>query len=107
MADFGVIVKYDTGGTRVELKCKHQNGLLYATPAESSWVCTDELRHAHALAGFLGDLVKLQDPRIHEMMQRWGLYYRSRPLETNLEGDPGARIQGESESHKESGNPQA
>ena len=106
MADFGVTVKYDTGGTRVELKCPHLNGLLYATPAELSWVCTDELRHVHALAGLLDDLVKLENPQIQEVMQRWGLYYRSRPLDADLDGDPGTGIQGESASHRESGNPQ-
>lgn len=107
MAAFGLTVRYDTGGTRVELKCEHQNGLLYATSAESSWVCTDEMRHVHALAGFLGDLVNLQDPRIHEIMQRWGLYYRSRPLEADPQGDGEPGIQGGSASHKESGSPHA
>ena len=85
MADYGVTVKQDTGGTRVELQCEHQNGLLYAAPAEASWVCSEELRHAHALAGFLGELVKLQDPRVHGLMQRWGLYFRSRPLAAEVQ----------------------
>ena len=41
--------------------------------------------HAHALAGFFKELMELNDDRLHELMQRWGLYYRSRPLETGEE----------------------
>ena len=77
---FGLNVKTDTGGKRVELECEHQNGLLYVVPAESSWVCGEDLMHAHALAGFFRELLELEDERVHELMQRWGLYYRPRPL---------------------------
>lgn len=81
MAEYGLMIKHGREGTRVELQCPHQNGLLYAVPAEGSWVCSGELRHAHALAGFLGELVKLEDPKVQALMQRWGLYFRVRPLE--------------------------
>ena len=37
MGQFGLNVKTDQGGKRVELECEHQNGLLYVVPAESSW----------------------------------------------------------------------
>ena len=47
----------------------------------ASWVCSAEHTHAHALAGFLGELVKLQDARVGELMQRWGLYFRELPVE--------------------------
>jgi hypothetical protein len=40
------------GGDRLEMRCPHQNGLLYMVPAERSWVCSDEHRYAHVLAGF-------------------------------------------------------
>ena len=79
-ARFGLRVKTDTGGKRVELECEHQNGLLYVVPAESSWVCGEDLMHAHALAGFFRELSELEDERVYELMQRWGLYYRPRPL---------------------------
>ena len=32
MGQFGLNVKADTGGKRVELECEHQNGLLYVVP---------------------------------------------------------------------------
>ena len=86
---FGLKVKTDSGGKRVELECEHQNGLLYVVPAESSWVCSEELMHAHAMAGFFRELADLEDERVYELMQRWGLYYRPRPLASDggLVGD--------------------
>lgn len=78
--DYGLNLKRGGTGDRLEMRCPHQNGLLYMVPAEKSWVCADEDRHAHVLAGFFKELAALQDPRIREIMNRWGLYYRERPL---------------------------
>lgn len=80
MGEFGLNVKHDSDGKRVEMECKHQNGLLYVIAAEGNWVCSDDLRHAHALAGFFRQLMELNDPRVTEIMRRWGLYFRERPL---------------------------
>ena len=80
MAEFGLNVKHDTGGKRIELECEHQNGLLYIVPSESSWVCSEDLLHAHALAGFFRQLGELNDPNVKELMQRWGIYYRPREI---------------------------
>ena len=80
MAEFGITVKHDTGGKRIEMQCEHQNGLVYVVPAEASWVCSEELLHAHALAGFFRQLSELQSPEIADAMRRWGIYYRERPL---------------------------
>ena len=85
MAEFGLTVKQGSGGKRLEMECSHQNGLLYVIPGDGSWVCSEEFMHAHALAGFFKELMDLNDDRLHELMQRWGLYYRSRPLETGEE----------------------
>ena len=79
---YGVTVKEDIGSTRVEIQCDHQSGVIYFVPAEASWVCQPKHLHAHALAGFFRELIELADPRITELMQRWGMYYRSRPLDT-------------------------
>ena len=80
MGDYGLAVKGESGSRRVELECEHHNGLLYVVPSEASWVCSDDLLHVHALGGFLKELVQLNDPQVKEAMQRWGLYYRERPL---------------------------
>ncbi len=80
MPEFGLIVKHDHGSKRIEIQCTHQNGLLYVVPSEASWVCSEDLIHAHSLAGFFGQLAELNDDRVKEIMRRWGLYYRQRPL---------------------------
>ena len=84
---YGITVKQDTGGSRVGIECPHQNALVYVVPAEASWVCTEELVHAHALAGLFKDLTAMDDPRVHDAMQRWGVYYRERTLTGGAEGD--------------------
>jgi hypothetical protein len=89
MSEFGLTVKSDSDGHRIELECKHQNGLLYVVPSEASWVCTDELRHAHSLAGFFKELADLDEPRVGEAMQRWGIYFRPRPLAPDSEDSDG------------------
>ncbi len=90
MGQFGLNIKTDQGGKRVELECEHQNGLLYVVPAESSWVCSPELMHAHAMAGFFRQLTELNDERVYDLMQRWGLYYRPRPLASAADEDEGS-----------------
>jgi hypothetical protein len=83
---YGISVKQDTGGSRVEIECMHQSGLVYVVPAEASWVCSEELVHAHAIAGFFKDLAALQSPAVQQVMQKWGVYYRERPLAEASEG---------------------
>ena len=83
----GVTVKTGADLCRVQLTCPHQSGLIYAVPGARSWVCDDELRAAHGLAGFFRELLALQDPRVAQLMQQWGIYYRSLPLEGESAGD--------------------
>lgn len=81
----GVTIKTGEDMARVQVTCSHQSGLIYAVPGDLSWVCTDELRPAHAMAGFFRELIALKDPRVESLMQQWGLYYRSLPLESEAE----------------------
>ena len=81
----GVTVKIGEDMARVQVTCPHQSGLIYAVPGDLSWVCTDELRPAHAMAGFFRELIALNDPRVETLMQQWGLYYRSLPLDSETE----------------------
>ena len=83
----GVTVKTGEDMARVQLTCPHQSGLIYAVPGDLSWVCTDELRPAHAMAGFFRELIALNDPRVESLMQQWGLYYRSLPLDSETEAN--------------------
>lgn len=79
----GLTVKTSADMSRVQVTCQHQSGLIYAVPGDRSWVCSDELRAAHAMAGFFRELVALKDPRVESLMQQWGLYYRSLPLDAD------------------------
>ena len=81
MSSPGITVKGDSEGKRIKLGCEHQNGIVYVVSSEASWVCTDELRHVHSLAGFFKDISGLKDPGVRDVMQKWGLYYREIPLE--------------------------
>ena len=81
----GITVKTGVDMARVQVTCPHQSGLIYAVPGDRSWVCTDELRPAHAMAGFFRELIALKDPRVESLMQQWGLYYRSLPLDAETE----------------------
>ena len=87
MAEMGMTVKHSSGSKRIEIECPHQNGLLYVVPSEASWVCSEDLLHAHALAGFFGQLCDMNDPRVKDLMQRWGLYFRERPLADQPDGE--------------------
>lgn len=86
----GVTVKNGEDMARVQVTCPHQSGLIYAVPGDLSWVCTDDLRAAHALAGFFRELTALKDPRVESLMQQWGVYYRSLPLDSEAEAGDGA-----------------
>lgn len=83
----GTKVTVGQGNTRIELRCEHQAGLLYVVEAAvMNWVCSRLLRPVHSLAGFFGELTALNDARVREVMQRWGLYYR--PLSIDAEDAP-------------------
>ncbi len=76
----GFTLKSGQGSASMEMQCPHQNGLLYMVPGDRSWVCEDDVRPAHVMAGFFKEISALEDPRIREAMNRWGLYYRPRAL---------------------------
>ena len=96
MAKFGLNVKPGEDMTRIQVTCPHQSGLIYVVPAERSWVCSSDQVPSHALAGFFRELVALKDPRVQELMQLWGIYYRQLPLESEpLEADEGRKTEDE------------
>lgn len=82
---YGLFVKQGKEGSRVEVGCEHQSGIIYTAPGQMSWVCSDDLRHVHSLAGFFSELTRLNNPEVTRLMQRWGVYFRERPLEGKVE----------------------
>ncbi len=85
MAEQGISIKNASEGKRINLTCDHNAGVIYIVPSEASWVCNRETIAAHAISGFFKDLTNLQNSQIDQIMQKWGLYYRS--LEV-LEAEP-------------------
>ena len=90
MSDYGLSVKGESGSKRLEIQCEHQNGLLYVVPSEANWVCSGDLLHVHALAGFFKQLAEMSNPEVKEVMRRWGLYFRERPLAPVGQGAEGS-----------------
>jgi hypothetical protein len=89
MNDSGFTIKGSSGSKQLEIGCEHQSGTLYVVRGERSWVCTDDLLPAHALAGFFKQLAELNDPEVKDVMRQWGLYFRERPTEPAEEGGHG------------------
>jgi hypothetical protein len=87
MAEFGLMITTDEDMTRIQATCPHQSGLIYVIPADRSWVCSKEQLASHALAGFFKDLTSLADPKIHELMQSWGIYFRQLPIDAEQDKD--------------------
>ena len=81
MTQVGLTIRPGDDMTRIQVTCPHQSGLIYVVPAERSWVCSPDQLPSHALAGFFRELAELNDPRVKELMQSWGVYYRQLPLE--------------------------
>jgi hypothetical protein len=81
----GITVTHDHGGSRIEIRARNQAGLLYAVPAEASWVATADDLPAHALAGFLDELSQQDDPRVTALLRKWGLCFRPLALEASAE----------------------
>jgi len=89
MDDSNVSIKGGFGSKRISLKCDHQNGLLYSIPSEANWVCDEDSIYIHSLAGFFKELTEIQNADVTKLMQRWGLYYRTKKNEStkNLSKD--------------------
>ena len=91
MVDTGLTVTPGEGMTRIQVTCQHQSGLIYVVPAQQTWVCSEEMMPAHALAGFFQELTALEDSQVRELMRRWGIYYRQLPLDGEQQTIPGAQ----------------
>ena len=83
----GIDIKFGVGDTKLDIKCEHQNGVLYVVPSEANWVCSESLLHAHSIAGFFSDITNLDDESLQKIMQKWGIYYRTVTGENSGQGD--------------------
>ena len=83
MDDSNVSIKGCFGSKRISLKCDQQKGLLYSITSEANWVCDEDSIYIHSLAGFFKELTEIQNADVTKLMQRWGLYYRTKKTESN------------------------
>ena len=81
MEDHGITLTPSEDMTRIQVTCEHQSGLIYIVPADRSWVCSQGMIPAHALAGFFRELVQLKDPQVQGLMGQWGIFYRQLPID--------------------------
>ena len=87
MEENGLNIRGSDGSKRINIKCEHQNGVLYVVPSEANWVCCESLLHAHSIAGFFSDITNLDDESLQKIMQKWGIYYRTVTGENSGQGD--------------------
>jgi hypothetical protein len=87
MSEYGLNIHAGAEMTRIQATCDHQSGLIYLVPAERSWVCAREFLPAHALAGFFRELVDMKHPRVQELLQQWGIYFRELPIDGEVPGE--------------------
>lgn len=87
MEENGLNIRGSDGSKRINIKCEHQNGVLYVVPSEANWVCRESLLHAHSIAGFFSDITNLDDESLQKIMQKWGIYYRTITGENSGQGD--------------------
>lgn len=69
----------------LDLSTKHLSGKLYFVKTDQNWVAEDDSVYIHSLIGFFSDLNKLNDSESKNLMQKWGIYFRTKDLESNLD----------------------
>ena len=59
--------------------------IIYFVKTDQNWVAEDDSIHIHSLIGFFSDFNKLNDSESKNLMQKWGMYFRTKELESNLD----------------------
>tara|TARA_Y100000994_G_C15693667_1_gene442530 strand:+ start:1226 stop:1480 length:255 start_codon:yes stop_codon:yes gene_type:complete len=69
----------------LDLETNHLSGKLYFVKTDQNWVAEDDSIYIHSLIGFFSDFNKLNDYESKNLMQKWGIYFRTKDLESNLD----------------------
>jgi len=73
----GLTIKNQEDLTSIEASSSNQHGLIYITHgAPKNWVAKPEEMISHTLAGFFKALNLIDDPRIKDLFNDYGLVYR-------------------------------
>ena len=79
----GFEIKSQSDLTTIKLGGSHQHCILYIVHgSEGNWVVNENEMLGHSLAGLMKDIVGLDDPRIQKALDKWGIRYRSLPIES-------------------------
>jgi len=78
----GLEIKSQNDLTTIKLGGSHQHCLLYIVHgSEGNWVVNKNEIAGHSLAGLMKDIIELSDPRIQKALDKWGIRYRSLPID--------------------------
>ena len=71
----------------LELSTKHVDGNLYFVKTENNWVADNDSIYVHSLIGFFSELNLLDDNVTKELMNEWGISFRSNSKESDYNSD--------------------
>ncbi|HIB35036.1 MAG TPA: hypothetical protein EYO26_01155 [Dehalococcoidia bacterium] len=71
----------------LELSTKHVDGNLYFVKTEKNWVADNDSIYVHSLIGFFSELNLLDDNVTKELMNEWGISFRSNSKESDYNSD--------------------
>jgi len=71
----------------LELSTKHVDGNLYFVKTEKNWVADNDSIYVHSLIGFFSELNLLDDNVTKELMNKWGISFRSDSKESDYNSD--------------------
>jgi|TARA_B110000263_G_C15277924_1_gene496762 hypothetical protein len=73
----GLTIKNQKDLTSIEASSSNQHGLIYITHgAPKNWVAKPDEMVSHTLAGFFKALTEIEDPKIQDLLNAYGLVYR-------------------------------
>ena len=71
----------------LELSTKHLNGNLYFVKTEKNWVADNDSIYVHSLIGFFSELNLSDDNKSKELMNEWGISFRSNSKDSDYNSD--------------------
>ena len=71
----------------LELSTKHVDGNLYFVKTEKNWVADNDSIYVHSLIGFFSELNLLDDNVTKELLNEWGISFRSTSKESDYNSD--------------------
>ena len=71
----------------LELSTKHVDGNLYFVKTEKNWVADNDSIYVHSLIGFFTELNLSDDSATKDLMNEWGISFRTNSKESDYNSD--------------------